>query len=232
MVKNRIIIVAAGTGNRFGGAVPKQFALLEGRPVLMHTIDAFKNFADSSDIILVLSATETGRWETMCHEFDYKSPKVVTGGATRTDSVRNALAAIPEEENNADVLVYIHDGARPLVKPEMLSRLRDVFSDPDIQALVPCTPLTDSLMTNEPDDASAVDRLQFVAVQTPQVFRASTILAAYKAMPAGDSLSDDASVVKKYAGAKVHLIPGDTRNIKITYSTDLRIAEFYMSEQA
>lgn len=229
---NKIIIVAAGTGNRFGGAVPKQFALLQGRPVLMHTIDVFLRFADLADIILVLSAAETGRWDMLCREYAYESPRVVAGGDTRTQSVRNALAAIAGADDNDGTLVFIHDGARPLLKPEMLARLRDAFADPAMQALVPCTPLTDSLMTNSPDDASAVDRSQFVAVQTPQVFRASTILAAYKAMPAGDTLSDDASVVKKYAGAKVHLIPGDTHNIKITYAADLRIAELYMSEQA
>ncbi len=226
-----VIIVAAGSGNRFGSDIPKQFAMLAGRPVLMHTIDVFRSSLPQADIVLVLSPLETDRWKSMCSEHNYCSPAVVHGGATRTDSVRNALKTIEQGSATAETLVFIHDGARPLLSSDMLHREINAFAAPEVCAVIPCTPLTDSLMTNTPDDARTVDRSSLVAVQTPQVFRASTILEAYAAMPSDATLTDDASVVNRYAGAKVHLVAGDARNIKITYPLDLKIAELYLNER-
>lgn len=228
--RHKVIIVAAGSGNRFGGDIPKQFALLKGRPVLMRTVDVFREYLPDADIIVVLSPSEMSRWASMCAEYGFESPRIVAGGASRTESVRNALAAIADCAGSADTLVFIHDGARPLLTAALLHRETEAFADSSVEALIPYTPLTDSLMTNCPDNAVSVDRSRFVAVQTPQVFRASTIISAYNAMPAESTLSDDASVVSKYAGAAIHLVEGEERNIKITYPLDQKIAGLYLDE--
>lgn len=225
---NRIIIVAAGTGNRFGGDIPKQFALLAGRPVLMRTIDAFRCHMPDAGICVVLSQSAIPYWKTLCDQYSFESPEIVCGGSSRTESVHNALMAL--KHCNDNTLVFIHDGARPIVTAAMLHREIGAFDSTDIEAVVPCTPLTDSLMTNVTDDAAAVDRSTLVAVQTPQVFRAKTILKAYAAMSADDVLTDDASVVGKYAGASIHLVEGEQKNIKITYPLDLKIAELYLAD--
>lgn len=225
---NRIIIVAAGTGNRFGGDVPKQFALLAGRPVLMRTVDAFRSHMPDAGICVVLSQSAIPYWETLCAQYGFESPEIVCGGSSRTASVHNALMSLRHCDDNT--LVFIHDSARPIVTAEMLRREIEAFDSTGVEAVVPCTSLTDSLMTNVTDDAVAIDRSTLVAVQTPQVFRAKTILKAYASMPADDVLTDDASVVVKYAGARIHLVEGEQKNIKITYPLDLKIAELYLAD--
>ena len=226
-VKSHVIIVAAGTGNRFGGDIPKQFAVLDGKPVIMRTIDLFRSAIPDAEILLVISPSEEARWKSMCIDYGYDSPTVVFGGATRTESVKNALARIPAD----DSLVLIHDGARPLLSRQTLLNIIEAASQAGVEAVIPCTPLTDSLMTNCPVDAKPVDRSKYVAVQTPQTFRASTLKAAYTAMPEGVALSDDAAVVEHFSNVQIKLVAGDVRNIKITYPLDLEIASLYLKEK-
>lgn len=226
-----IIIVAAGSGNRFGGDLPKQFAVLAGKPVLMRSIEAFDALDCDKEMTVVLSASETERWADMCRQYNFISPKVVTGGATRTESVRNALADLNVAADNNSI-VLIHDGARPLVDAATIDAVVSKLMQPGVDAVVPFTPITDSLMTAVADDSEAVDRSKLVAVQTPQGFRAGILLKAYAAMAENAAMTDDASAVSKYAGAKVHLVEGSRRNIKITYPLDLQIAELYLSLSA
>lgn len=226
--KIHVIIVAAGTGNRFGGNLPKQFAILAGKPVLMHSIEAFSSLGYNSDIVLVLSESEIERWRRLCSKFGFESPRIVCGGDTRTASVRNALAAL-DIAGDSDI-VMIHDGARPLVDRQTIDAVLSRLHEPDVMAAIPSTPITDSLMTAVAENSSAVDRSSLVAVQTPQGFKASVLVKAYACMSAEAAMTDDASAVSRYAGASIHLVEGSRTNIKITYPSDIRIAEVFLAE--
>ena len=121
MPEQIVIIVAAGTGSRFGTEMPKQFLPLCGTPVVAHAINAFREaLGADSRILLVLSEPMIPLWRRLCADYAISSPEIVTGGATRWESVRNAIAALGEASPSATVL--IHDGARPLVTPEVIRR--------------------------------------------------------------------------------------------------------------
>ena len=223
--RHKVIIVAAGSGNRFGGDIPKQFALLHGRPVLMRTVDVFRDNLPGADIIVVLSPSEMSRWASMCTEYDFESPRIVAGGASRTESVRNALAAIADCDGSADTLVFIHDGARPLTDEGTVHRVIETARAKG--ACVPTVPVTDSLRAVASDGTTiAVDRAAFRAVQTPQGFEASAIIRAY-ALPYSPAFTDDASVYEA-DGGDVAICDGATDNIKITNAGDIEVAELLL----
>lgn len=226
--KTYIIIVAAGTGNRFGGNLPKQFAPLCGSTVLMHTINAFNAIDIDTEIILVLSESELDRWAELCNTYKFKSPIIVRGGKTRTESVRNALDAISDISEQD--IILIHDGARPLVDSRTIYSVIDKLRENGVGAVIPYTPITDSLMTAHFNDAEPIDRNRFVAVQTPQGFNAMLLKKSYANLRENDTMSDDASVVSKYGGVKINLVEGSRKNIKITYSSDIKIAELLIQE--
>lgn len=215
VAQTHIIIVAAGTGNRFGSTLPKQFHLLDGRPVLMRAIDAFVPYGM---VTVVLSADMTDFWHQLCLQHGFTSPHVVTGGATRFESVRNALTAIDPAPGD---VVLVHDGARPLVSDSLICRVIEALSQHE--AVVPAVAVTDSLRRVAADLTScAVDRAPLRAVQTPQGFRADLLTDAYR-QPYRDTFTDDASVAEA-AGASVAIVDGDRRNIKITSPDDIAIA--------
>ena len=196
------IVVAAGTGTRFGDR--KQYQPLRGARVLDWALrDAV---ARCDGVVLVVPPDQVETPEPA-------ATVVVAGGATRSASVRNGLHAVPE---GADVIV-VHDAARPVPMPEVWDRvLAAVAAGAD--AVVPAVPVTDTL--REVGGAS-VDRGRFVAVQTPQAFRAAALRDAHAA---GGDATDDASLVE-LTGGRVVLVDGDPANVKITTPTDLAIAE-------
>lgn len=213
---NAVIIVAGGQGLRMGSAVPKQFLLLAGRPVLMHTIERFLAADPELSIILALPATEHSRWQALCEEYDFapEQLQVVSGGETRFHSVRNALEAVPQDV----VLIAVHDGVRPLVTESLIN---ECFSQAAMQgAVIPVTPVVETLRHVS---EGVVPRSDYRLVQTPQTFRADILRTAYQ-QPYSEAFTDDASVVEA-AGYKVSLIPGSRRNIKLTTPDDLAIAE-------
>lgn len=226
------IVVAAGSGNRCGGEIPKQFQLLGGKPVVMHAIERLRSLKSFADMVLVLNPAHFSLWNELCKKYNFPSPSYIGGGATRTESVKNALAALPPAANDEKAVVLIHDGARPLVdvascEANILPAIRSIGAE----CVIPCRPVTDTLMTADYDNALPVDRSKFVAVQTPQAFRGSSIIGAYHAMPDEESMTDDASVVAKYAGADIRLVEGSPRTIKITYPTDLALAETLLQDE-
>lgn len=227
-----IIIVAAGMGNRFGSNIPKQFVSLAGKPVLMRTIESFSEIGKDSEIVIVLNKDDISLWNDLCRLHGFVSPAVVFGGATRTESVRNALNYLKLDSANPSDIVLIHDGARPLVEKATIDAVISKLKEKDVCAAIPYTAITDSLMTAEKDNSTAVDRSGFVAVQTPQGFSATSLVTAYNQLPADDSMTDDASVVSKYARAKIHLVEGSRTNIKITYPQDIKIAELFLNDQS
>lgn len=218
-MKNYAVIVAGGSGSRFGSAVPKQFVPLCGKPVLMHTIAKFASVSDTS-IILVIPQAHFGWWQELCEEHNFVIPhKVVAGGSSRFQSVKNALATIVNAE--ADDIVSVHDGVRPLVSVELIAR---AFEQARKQgSAIPVVPVTDSVRKVSGSQSEALERSALRAVQTPQVFDARLLLSAYDT-EFSEFFTDDASVVET-AGHSVSLIDGETTNIKITHPIDLIVAE-------
>lgn len=218
-----IIIVAAGSGSRFGSDVPKQFCLMAGRPVLMHTIEAMRLARPGAEILLVISESERGRWHSLCEEYGFDSPTVVFGGSTRWESVKNGLAAIPCDAMPHSV-VLIHDGARPLVDKATVSRVCGATLNTD--GAIPAVPVSDSLRRLDEDGVRSepVDRSEFRAVQTPQGFSLWRLRQAYQ-LPYKESFTDDASVLAEAGFLNITLVEGNPDNIKITNPRDIAVAE-------
>lgn len=226
MSKTYAIIVAAGTGSRFGSDVPKQFLPLGagGRPVLMHTIDAFRStLLDGLEIRLIISPDMMDFWADLCRRHGFTSPVVIAGGDTRFRSVRNALDSLEFGEYD---YVLIHDGVRPLVTADLIYRVRGQLQFDS--GVIPVTEVTDSLRYSEDHtkESRAIDRSKFFAVQTPQGFRAKELVQAYDT-EYRPSFTDDASVFES-AFKIARMVKGDPDNIKITTPKDLMLAEILL----
>lgn len=222
------IIVAAGTGSRFGAPLPKQFCHLGGRPLLMSTIDSVRSADPQAAIVLVLSRQMIGPWREMCAEasFDISDIIIAAGGASRAESVSNALASVPDRCTG---WISVHDGARPVVSAELIERIAQARR-PDIHGIIPATAVTDSLREAEADGSShAVDRSRFRAVQTPQSFPASLLKDAYL-RASGQAFTDDASVMEAAGYTNLVLVEGDPRNIKVTHPADIAVAALYLGK--
>lgn len=219
--KHTILIVAGGRGTRMGGPQPKQFLELAGRPVLMHTLEAFDRWDASARLIVVLPEDQIDTWKRLCeaHAFD-RAHRVVAGGETRFHSVRNGLDVVA-----SDGLIAVHDGVRPLVAPSVIAACFAAAADGG--AAVPVVPVVESVREVDADGGSRpVDRARLRVVQTPQVFRADVLRAAYR-LPYDPRFTDDASVVEA-SGVAVRLVPGNRENIKLTTPMDLLLAEQLM----
>lgn len=225
MSRTYVIIVAAGTGSRFGSDIPKQFLPLgsEGLPVLMHTVEAFRRSGvEDTELRVIISPVMTGYWAELCAKYNFISPPVVPGGETRYHSVKNALASV---ESAPDDLILIHDGVRPLVDSGLIRHVQEALETYD--AVIPAVPVTDSLRRIEVDGTSqSADRSQYVSVQTPQGFRADVIKKAYR-HDYRPGFTDDASVAE-YDGNSITVVEGNPVNIKITQARDLEIAGVLM----
>lgn len=234
------MIVAGGSGTRMQSEVPKQFVPINGKPILMHTLERFYRYSPAIQIFVVLPASETDYWQHLCEKHGFNVPhQVVSGGANRTESVRNGLNAI-EGDNG---IVAIHDGVRPLISVELISASFKTAKDKGNaiaavrlkDSIRRVTPLSDSRSgyslsgSFQSEHSQAEDRSQFRIIQTPQTFRLEIIKKAYKLTPTQEVLSDDASIIEKH-GWKVYLIEGDYHNIKITTPEDLSIAEAFLSK--
>lgn len=215
------IIVAGGKGLRMGGDVPKQFVPIGGMPVLMHTIDAFRNAIDGIQIILVLPFEQQDYWQKLCNDYNFSSPMLIaTGGETRFHSVKNGLALVPQADG---VLVGIHDGVRPFVSAETIQRCYSAAAEG--KAVVPVVPIVETLREILPNGNSITKpRNAYRLVQTPQTFPATLLYKAYQ-QPYSEAFTDDASVVEAL-GEQITLIEGNRENIKLTTPSDLRFAEF------
>lgn len=221
-VRCGVVIVAGGSGVRFGADVPKQFLLLAEKPVLMHTIFAFSQVSFIDDIVVVLPAEHKSMWEQLCNDHQFIIPHVLAeGGKERFISVRNGL----QHMQHCDV-VGIHDGVRPIVSASLIE---NCFTTAMLHgSCVPVVPITDSLRRGDFSVNSVVGRENLYRVQTPQVFRRDWIMDAYK-QPYDSKFTDDASVLES-AGFNIILTHGDDRNIKITGKPDMELAEFYLSK--
>jgi 2-C-methyl-D-erythritol 4-phosphate cytidylyltransferase len=216
------VIVAGGSGSRMGSEVPKQFLPLAGRPVLMHTLERFAESDPHTHLVLVLPEAQIPAWQALvqAHGFGL-AHRVVAGGATRFQSVRNGLALVPPW-----AVVAVHDGVRPFVSAAGIARCFEEAAR--VGSAVMAVAPKDSLRRLRPGGHSeAVERASFRIVQTPQTFRAALLQEAFRTEEQA-FFTDDASVFE-YAGHEVHLVEGEYRNIKITTPEDLLVAEAFMS---
>lgn len=217
------VIVAGGKGLRMGSDIPKQFLPLRGRPVLMHTIDAFRKTYPDIHIILVLPKAQQAYWSELCAQHGYEAELLVAdGGDTRFHSVKNGLALIP---NDVMGVVGVHDGVRPFVSVESIRRCYEA-AEKD-RAVVPVIPVVETIRQILPDGSSrTVDRDAYKLVQTPQTFDVQLLKQAY-CQPFNPFFTDDASVVEAL-GCPVALVDGNRENIKLTSPADLKMAEGMM----
>lgn len=219
------IIVAGGEGTRLGGDLPKQFRDLGGRPVLWWSMKAFHDEDPSTRIILVVHPRHVDDWKNLfmsLPEEDRFPHDVATGGTSRTGSVKNGLAGIPDK---AEALVAVHDAARPLVSPEMIARGWEAARKAG--GAVPAVAVTDSLRCLTDEGSVAVDRSRYVAVQTPQVFNVSLLKRAYEMNP--DAVySDDASAFEA-SGMTPVIYEGSHLNMKVTNPGDIEIASLFIT---
>lgn len=213
-----VIIVAGGKGERMGVNIPKQFLPLDGKPILMHTIEKFNNTFPDIKIILTLPNNQLDYWEGLCKDHSFKNIpyQIANGGETRFHSVKNSLAFIQEKS-----IVAIHDGVRPLASSNTIETC--FKSAQELGNAIPTIDMVDSLRKVHKEENEAVPRSCYKAIQTPQCFQSAIILDAYQ-QEFNNSFTDDASVVEAN-GNKINLVEGNRENIKITNQLDLVIAE-------
>ncbi len=220
-MKRYIIVVAGGKGLRMGSNVPKQFMLLNGKPLVMTTIENLCAMDVTLRVILVLPKEQLQLWDELCAEYSFAIPvKVVAGGTTRFHSVQNGLAAIDEPE---EALVGVHDGVRPFLAMKVYDEL---FREAAINgAVIPVIPVHDSMrrFIGGQGATEAVPRDRYRLVQTPQVFKLSILRKAYEQLYL-EQFTDDASVVEAM-GEFVHIVEGNRENIKITTPFDFVLAK-------
>ena len=211
------VIVAGGAGKRMGSELPKQYLELAGKPVLMHTLEKFKSFDESIEIITVLPENQLRFWTELQKKYKFDVPHtLVKGGSSRFFSVRNGLKFV-----DLPGLVAIHDGVRPFVSDETIKRCFETAEK--LGNAIPVISPIDTLRMVTETGNKPINRLQVKQVQTPQVFRTEIIKQAYRQTYIPE-FTDDASVVEK-TGISINLVEGNRENIKITNPEDLIISK-------
>ena len=236
-----IIIVAGGKGLRMGSDIPKQFLPIGGKPVLMRTLERFREYSADIQIILVLPEAQQEYWHQLCKEYHFNVEyTLANGGQTRFHSVQNGLAKVPDD---AQGVVGVHDGVRPFPSIEVIKNCYETARTK--KAVIPVIPVVETvrqlisngqqdLRTNDQEkscspvvrcqkNSKTVPRGDYRLVQTPQTFDIQLLKAANR-QPYNDGFTDDASVVESY-GYEITLVEGNRENIKITTPYDLKIAE-------
>jgi 2-C-methyl-D-erythritol 4-phosphate cytidylyltransferase len=238
-----VIIVAGGKGLRMGSDIPKQFLPVGGKPVLMRTLERFREYSPTLQIILVLPKAQQDYWRQLCQQYQFPLPVeeggrggsylLADGGETRFHSVQNGLALIPDD---AEGVVGVHDGVRPFPSIEVIRNCYETART--AKAVIPVIPIVETvrqILLNNPNTPSnpgsiTVPRDQYRLVQTPQTFDIQLLKAANR-QPYNDGFTDDASVVESY-GRQITLVEGNRENIKITTPYDITVAEAIINSQS
>lgn len=214
-----IIIVAGGKGLRMGSDIPKQFLPIGGKPVLMRTLERFREYSAELQIILVLPEAQQDYWHQLCQEYHFDVEyTLANGGQTRFHSVQNGLAKVPDD---AIGVVGVHDGVRPFPSLEVIRNCYTTAREK--KAVIPVIPVVETVRHLEGEGSVTVPRGDYRLVQTPQTFDIQLLKAANR-QPYNDGFTDDASVVEAF-GYDITLVEGNRENIKITTPYDLKIAE-------
>lgn len=216
-MKKYAIVVAGGAGVRMGGGIPKQFMLLNGKPILYYTIKTFLSAYTDLQVILVLPVdfTDMGQ-EIIDAWFDKSRIRIAGGGDTRFQSVKNGLSLIDEE-----AIIFVHDGVRCLLTTDLIHRCYDEAMNSG--TAIPAIAAKDSIRWIRNEQNEALDRNTIRLVQTPQTFHSKILLPAFQ-IDYKDKFTDEATVVEAF-GMKVTLVEGEEENIKITQPVDLVVAE-------
>jgi len=228
--RKHLILVAAGSGVRMGGDLPKQFLEFDGKCVLHHTLERFLDAVPDIGISLVLHPDWFGWWKDYCVGHNIFHPqRLIAGGITRFHSVRNAVGTLPD-----GAAVAVHDGVRPFVSVELIQTMFELAeSCPAVIPVLPCTDTIKVLDSRKNEDGShsyrtvpdaVVDRSRLFGAQTPQIFHSEVLREAYL-QPFDTAFTDDASVVLKKGNAPLSYIEGERLNIKLTTPQDLTLAK-------
>ena len=220
-MKKYAIIVAGGSGQRMQSAVPKQFLLLQGKPVLYHTIAAFYQADASTEIILVLPADQFAYWESLITLLPAIPHRLVAGGNSRFQSSQNAIQTLTE-----DGMVAIHDGVRPLIEPSLINTGFQAACEKGNAVLAVASKDSVRFYSAEMDAFEHLNREAIRLIQTPQIFSVKDLQVAFKQSYSED-FTDDARVVEAM-GIHINLVEGSYKNIKITTPEDLLLAEVLM----
>ncbi|MBS1525416.1 MAG: 2-C-methyl-D-erythritol 4-phosphate cytidylyltransferase [Bacteroidetes bacterium] len=217
------VIVAGGSGKRMHSAVPKQFLLLNGIPVLMHTINVFHSSQTKPDIIVVLHQESHDYWKQLCDEHRFTIPhQLVSGGDNRFHSVQKGISLIEDDHS----IVAVHDAVRPLVTRAIIDESYEC-AEKYGNAIV-AIQSRDSVRQIKDNRSVSLNRDEIYLIQTPQTFQTEQLKKAYL-QPYEQHFTDDASVVEQ-TGVNINLINGSYQNIKITYPEDIAIAEFLLKK--
>ena len=212
------LIVAGGKGDRMNADIPKQFLLLNGTPILMHTLKQFSHF---EEIVLVLPYSQFEYWRELCSTYNFTQKHVlVAGGTSRFYSVKNGLEKIDENS-----VIAIHDGVRPLISTKLIDSL--ITKTKNGVGIIPIVPLKDSIRKVEGENSTHLDRSNLYKVQTPQCFLSKDIKEAYT-QEFSDTFTDDASVFEAKGRGRITTLLGEEKNLKITTKEDLTIANEFM----
>lgn len=221
--KEYALIVAGGKGTRIKSTLPKQFLELNGKPIILHTLEAFNRYSEKIIVVLVLPEDDFPIWNELVKKHSFNRSIILQkGGDTRFQSVKNGLDKV-----EGPGLVAIHDGVRPLVSEDIIGasfRLAAVH-----QSTVAAVRLKESIRMTDQDNTKAMDRSRFRLIQTPQTFDIDLIKQAYK-LKEDASMTDDASVAEK-SGHLISLFEGSYENIKITTQDDLIVAEALLNSK-
>lgn len=219
-MKKIAVIVAGGNGSRMNNSVPKQFLLLDGKPVLYYTLRTFLDAYPDMEIILVLPEEHVASGQEIIDAFfDYERIQITIGGRTRFHSVQNGLKLITEES-----IVFVHDAVRCLVSTSLVQRCYEAAISNG--SAIPVIDSRDSIRILTAEGNEAVERSTVKLVQTPQTFHSKILLPAFN-IDYKDRFTDEATVVEAF-GMKVQLVEGEVNNIKITQPSDLLVAEQLM----
>lgn len=222
-----MIIVAGGHGTRMGSDIPKQFLKIDGKPILMRTLERFHDYDPEIHLIVVLPKEQQEYWHKLCEEYHFTIPhEIADGGETRFESSKNGLALIPDD---AEGLVGFHDGVRPFVSHDTIRRCIEMAEEE--YTAIPVVPVTSTLRHIDPRGGGFnVDRSLYREVQTPQVFDITLARQAFN-QPDRSQFTDDSSVIESL-GCKVSIVEGNRENIKITTPFDLTIAEAIIRKES
>ena len=222
MAKHGVIIVAGGSGSRMQSALPKQFLMLGGLPVVARTINTFAEALPSADIVVVLPEAHIPLWRNLEARFDVAPHRCVAGGAERFHSVKCGIEALGSDVE----YIAVHDGVRALVSKRLI--IRTLLDAEKSGATIPVVEVADSFRRVDGAESHIVPRSELRAVQTPQIFSAELLRRAYE-QPFDSSFTDDASVVEAM-GRRISLVDGERSNLKLTTPEDLEWAEYYLSK--
>lgn len=221
--KKIAIIVAGGTGQRMGSVIPKQFLEIQGKAILLHTIDQFTAAFSDIELVIVLPAAYIEEGKTLLQNNGYTNHiQLVEGGDTRFQSVKNGLAKVTESS-----IVFVHDAVRCLLTPALIQRCYQQALEKG--SAIPAVSATDSVRIVNGEHNSVLDRENVMLIQTPQTFQSTILIEAFK-QPYTSLFTDEANVVEANGG-KVYLVDGEFENIKITRPLDLAIAEHILAKR-